>query len=929
MGITSQVLIDGIEGKLSDVELTNLVEQLCALTSSEVLLAARQAGINIRGDGNIVGNNNVNIVIKGDLARILQDAFTHSHALHQLQTPVADFVGRESETEQIIMSLRHDGAAIISGMGGIGKSELVLHTADQLRDDYPDGQLLVNMRGTDETPREPKEALAECVRAFVGFESKLPDNLDELASLYRSVLSNKRVLLFFDDAANGSQLSPMRPPSGCGTLVTSRTPIALPGITNIRLGELSPMEARDLLRRIAGEIDAVVADSICELCGYLPLAVRAAGSLLSVTADLDPADFLNQLRDERTRLEKLGTEGTNISVRASFNLSYARLSPEAAAVFRRLAVFRSSFDSTASESICEDEGHKHLTDLVRRSLVLYDKVSRRYRLHELIRVFAQSLLSEDQRAVSEKEFARYYLRVLEKSNQLYLQSGPEYAQGLHMFRTERENIRHGWALSSHKAEIDAEIAEICWTYTRVGYNILLNRLPTDELKVWCQRSLSIAKHLNNRAAEFDPGMLLGLVHESIGEYGLADEHFRQALALAYERKDQQCAAIAYHHLGRAVAHRGFLYEAIENFEHAQRLFCGIGQHENELKVLQDIALAHSRLKDTHQAIGQLQIVLDIARKNGYKLEEANALANLALVHGNSKNKHEALGYLEQALELFKELGYRHWEVQTIYQTGNLYVELGETDKGIERIEQALSIYREAGDLHGEVCAIGALAGAYMSLEPQEAIKRLDEQLNVARKARDRHREGDALGNRGIVLLNLGDVDSAIETLKEAVKVAQATGNHNHEFHSLCHLGKAYARLGKREEAVKTFEDHVRVAETMGVFRNKAHALSHLVALYKEWGDIERAIEYARIGIRDSQLSNEKHDYPASIFALAELYAEMGNYSQAVSQAEIARPLFEQLGDMSCAVKAKDYISLWNNKRGEQEATHGSVVTASS
>src|SRR6185369_14787915 len=143
MVISSQVLIDGIEGKLSEVELTTLVEQLRALTSSEVLHAARQAGINIRGDGNIVGNNNINIVIKDDLARILQDAFTHSHALHQLQSPVGDFVGRESETEQVRKSLRSDGAAIISGMGGIGKTELVLHTADQLRTDYPDGQLIV------------------------------------------------------------------------------------------------------------------------------------------------------------------------------------------------------------------------------------------------------------------------------------------------------------------------------------------------------------------------------------------------------------------------------------------------------------------------------------------------------------------------------------------------------------------------------------------------------------------------------------------------------------------------------------------------------------------------------------------------------------------------------------------------------------------
>ena len=58
------------------------------------------------------------------------------------------------------------------------------------------------------------------------------------------------------------------------------------------------------------------------------LAVRAAGSLLDVTVDLDPSDYAAQLGDERTRLERFGTEGVDVSVEASFNLSYARLSPD-------------------------------------------------------------------------------------------------------------------------------------------------------------------------------------------------------------------------------------------------------------------------------------------------------------------------------------------------------------------------------------------------------------------------------------------------------------------------------------------------------------------------------------------------------------------------------------------------------------------------
>lgn len=917
MEITPQVLIRAIEGNLSEPEQSDLAEQLRALPSSEVLQVARQAGISVTGDGNIIGDNNINIVIKDDLARILRDAFGRSRAPHQLRAAIGDFVGRESEVEQLKTSLRAGGDPAISGisgMGGIGKTELGLYVAHQLRDAYPDGQLMLNMRGTDEKPREPKEVLAECVRSLAGLERKLPDDADELGNLYRSLLSDKRVLLFFDDAADGAQVSPLRPPPGCGMLVTSRSPIALAGINNFRLRELNPTEARELLSGIASHVDASVSDAICELCGHLPLAIRAAGSLLAITADLEPSEFVSQLRDERTRLERLGAEGVDISVRASFNLSYARLSPESAAAFRRLAVFPASFDSAAEEVVCQDEDHKYLTDLVRRSLVLYDRESMNYRLHELTRVFAKSLLDEDENATTEIGFARHYLQVLKHSQELYLQSGHAHAQGLEIFNRGRENIRHGWALSNGQAETNNEAARICWSYPQSGYNVLLNRLPAEELKLWCQMALSIAERLRDQEAELAPRTLLGLAHESVGEYSAAEECFRQAVTLADELEDYRGAAIASEHLGRALADRGHLYEAIESFEHAKRLFCGLGEHDKEGKVITRIALAYAELKDRSRAIQYLQAVLNVAREDANRLDEATALGNLAKVYSIFGIKTEAIRCAGQSSEIFRELGYRHWEAQALLQAGNLYVDTGEIDQGIERINRALSIYREIGDRHGEVCAVGTLGEAYMSTNPHEAIRKFDEQLGIAREIGDRHREGNALGDKGIVLLKLGEIDSAIATLKDAVQVAQAVGNQGHEFNFLCHLGKAYAQSGKREEAIKTFEDHVRVAETMGVFRQKAHAIQHLVDLYNECGDTERAIGYQKISVRDSQLSKDVHDYPESVFQLGKLFADMGDYDQAIAQAELALLSFEQQGDQSCALRMRDHINDWNDKR---------------
>jgi len=257
-------------------------------------------------------------------------------------------------------------------MGGIGKTELALLVAERLRDDYPDAQFFINLQGTDANPRSPQEAMAICIRAFLGPEAQLPEGPEQLSHLYRSQLSGKRVLLLLDNAADSAQVRSLLPPTGCAVLVTSRQFVALPGMTPLTLHPLNEEEARQLLLEIAPRAEPA-AKQICKLCGYLPLALRAAGSLLAITADLDPVDYAAQLQDEHSRLERIGTEGVEIDVTASFNLSYALLPPEAARVFRLLSVFPATFDATAEEVVCADAGHVRFSELVQRSLVLYDE----------------------------------------------------------------------------------------------------------------------------------------------------------------------------------------------------------------------------------------------------------------------------------------------------------------------------------------------------------------------------------------------------------------------------------------------------------------------------------------------------------------------------------------------------------------------------
>ena len=118
---------------------------------------------------------------------------------------------------------RQHGAAItgLRGMGGIGKTQLALAVAQRLRDAYPD-QLMFELQ-PGASPLTPEALLGRVIHAFQP-ELKLPDALEELQALYRSLLAGRRGLLLLDNAADGAQVRPLLPPpAGWAVIVTSRS----------------------------------------------------------------------------------------------------------------------------------------------------------------------------------------------------------------------------------------------------------------------------------------------------------------------------------------------------------------------------------------------------------------------------------------------------------------------------------------------------------------------------------------------------------------------------------------------------------------------------------------------------------------------------------------------------------------------------------
>jgi transcriptional regulator with XRE-family HTH domain len=285
--------------------------------------------------------------VAGETATVLALPLPATVPALPLPAGPADFLGRESELEQLLTwvgytaDLGHE-PVVISGGPGTGKTSLAVHAGHRLADMFPDGQIFVGLRGLEPVPRDPHEVLGMLLGFLEVPADRLPRTLEARAGMFRSLLRERSLLLVLDDVAGEAQVRPLLPGGGSSmVIVTSRS--TLPGLDAGRrfaLGRLGRSESLRMIGQIAGwqrlAAEPPASLELVELCARLPLALRVAANRLAVRPQWSVADLALVLRDERTRLSQLVSG--DLSVRSVLLGSYLRLDGQGQRLFRRLAL---------------------------------------------------------------------------------------------------------------------------------------------------------------------------------------------------------------------------------------------------------------------------------------------------------------------------------------------------------------------------------------------------------------------------------------------------------------------------------------------------------------------------------------------------------------------------------------------------------------
>lgn len=774
-------------------------------------------------------------------------------ARRTLPPDVAAFTGRESQLRELMAAARPAGPVdlfTIGGMAGVGKTAFAVRAAHRLAGEYPDGQIYLPLHGhtPGQRPVQPADALASLLQITGTAPRQLPSGLEARASRWRDWLAGQRLLLVFDDAYGHEQVRPLLPGTpGSLVLITSRRRLtALENARAVSLDVLPPADAAELFTRLADRPGLAPADPdvarICELCGYLPLAIGLLARQLhhhpawtgrSLAAELGSA------RDHR--LELMTAE--NVSVGAAFELSYEELPAAQQRLFRRLALHAGPEIECYAAAALSGAG----LPAVRRGLgALYDHylleeaAPGRYRFHDLIGEHARALMAgepADERDVAVDRVLGYYMHAACAASTHLARRTPEAAgpppAALPRLPGREEAV--AW-LSAEYLNLTAAVRFAarhgrpgpCVTLAAALNGYLLIEGHWDQAISLHRLAVEAARQLGDEHAEARALVHLGVVSRLKGHYEGATVSFTRALALIRGHDDQPGEAHALNELGVTQYTTGDYPAAARNLSAALELLHGLGDTMDESGALNDLGLVQIAAGDYGAAAASFSRALIMHRELGDQLWEANALNNIGIVRRLTGDYDAALDSHHQALELYRALGNRFGEARALSYLGVaqcLTAELGAAEQNQER---ALALYRSLGNQAGEAETLNYLGTAQrLTHRHDEAAASHAAALALYRGLGTELGMAESLNGQGELALARDRPEEAAALHTEALGLVR--NNPAEQARSLEGLGRALLRSGRRTQGL------ARAAEALAIYERLGSPFAGQIAMIMSGG----------------------------------------------------------------------------------------------
>jgi tetratricopeptide (TPR) repeat protein len=539
------------------------------------------------------------------------------------------------------------------------------------------------------------------------------------------------------------------------------------------LDVLDPLEAEALLERVLGaervRAEPAAAAELARLCGYLPLALRIAAANLAGRPGRAIADLVATLA-AGDRLDVLATDDADTAVRATFALSYAAMPDAEQRMFRLFGLVPGpdvTAGSAAALAGATVQRAGDILDLLASRHLVEEHAAGRYRMHDLLRLYAGELAAADpeaDRRAATARLAGYYLDAVRAAARmvhphlLYLSADPapsgRFGSAEDAARWLRAEHRNLVALvdrlpaDGHHRETWL-LADVAQGYFRAG----ASTVDWETVNTAALRAATVAADPRAQAAAH---MAEGCRNDFRGDRERARTHYERAHDLAGSAGWPEAQAVAINNLSRSHWHAGRWRETVHCLTRALDLHERGGRTAGRAVTLANLGVAYWRAgllpggpaafdaasvdECLRRAIEHFTAALALHRAIGDRVNETDTLALLAVCHRDAGDLDTAFDLATATVDRARRLATRVVEARASNALAAVHARVGRHGDAVAGHERALAIAREVQNPQLEADVLIDLAETHAwhghtgeaRTAAQEALRLTGSQLHAQR-----------------------------------------------------------------------------------------------------------------------------------------------------------------------------------------------------
>jgi tetratricopeptide (TPR) repeat protein len=811
---------------------------------------------------------------------------SYPNNLNNSRTGTTKFVGREKVLSILHEQLRateHVSITSVTGMGGIGKTELALQYAHfHLKEKtYTGGICWLDCRDKNVGFQITSFATSQ-------FNLQIPkeEDIQTKIDFCWHNWAKGDVLIIFDDVVNYEDIANYLPPPEprFKVLITTRKIWLTQSFQRLELVVLDEYSALELLISCVGnsriELELQEAKELCKDLGFLPLGLELVARYLERKPSLSLVEVRKTLGLEDKSLERFSKDMTaQRGVVAAFELSWNELDEDSKALGCLLSLF-------ASAPIP--------WNLVEKCL-LKDESQEKGIIQKLFPTFFRLwLLCMPRKAANVLDLNTWKHKRDDKLinfSLLQYLGGSNY--GLHpLIRQYFKNKFAGFCslVEEMKYSICKVIAE---SAREIPYAITVQQVS--EVEVYIPHIVEVAENLHEFLSDDDlilPFVRLGWFYQGQGLYSQAQPWFEKGKKVAEQRFREE-----HPHVATSLNNLARLYESQGRYEEAEPL------------CIQALDMHKKLLGEEHPSVAQ-------------------SLNNLGLLYCSQGRYEEAEPLYIRALEMRKKLlGYEHHDVaSSLNNLGLLYCSQGRYEEAEPLYIQALDMGNKLlGEEHRYVAqSLNNLGLLYCSQGRYEEAEPLYIQaLDMGNKllGKEHISVASSLNNLALLYYSQGRYEEAEPLYIRALDLGNKLFGEEHPSvaTSLNNLAGLYKSQGRYEEAEPLYIQSLEMSNKLlgEEHPSVASSLNNLAGLYESQGRYEEAEPlYIQSLEMSNKLLGEEHPSVAfSLHNLALLYESQGRYEE-------AEPLYIRALEMRKKLLGNEHHHTQETHRGYQALLEG-------